>query len=133
MNSNLTKKSTNHYDGNGWSRYQIMVLQQLDDHNKILQNLNKELTDMKQAIAISDTEQKMWKAQIMSSITDIDEKVDDILYSDTGLAKKVSSLEKEIIVEKESTSKVKAIWAFYGAIVMFIIDIAVKVFTAFWR
>jgi hypothetical protein len=69
----------------------------------------------------------------MSSITDIDEKVDDILYSDTGLAKKVSSLEKEIIVEKESTSKVKAIWAFYGAIVMFIIDIAVKVFTAFWR
>jgi len=133
MNSNLTKKSANHYDGNGWSRYQIMVLQQLDDHNKILQNLNKELTDVKQAIAISDAEQKMWKAQIMSSITDIDEKVDDILYSDTGLAKKVSSLEKETIIEKESTSKVKAIWAFYGAIVMFIIDIAVKIFAAFWR
>ena len=58
----------NSYEGNGWSKYQIMVLQQLDDHNSVLQNLNKELVEIKQSMAVSETELKMWRAQTMLTL-----------------------------------------------------------------
>ena len=61
MNDGYDNNNQNRYEGNGWSKYQLLVLQQLEDHNTVLQNLNKEVIDLKQQCAVVETENKMWK------------------------------------------------------------------------
>ena len=67
MNQNIDNSVGNSYEGNGWSKYQMLVLQQLNDHNLVLQNLNKETAELKQTIAVSEAEAKIWNTQINSS------------------------------------------------------------------
>lgn len=117
----------NGYEGNGWSKYQLMVLQQLDDHNKILQNLNEELVDIKQNVAVSETELKMWRAQIMSTIERLSQDVDEILYDETGLSNKIRALEKNNEVDEKVDIKTKAIWAIVGGIGAFAINALIKI------
>jgi hypothetical protein len=121
----------NNYEGNGWSKYQIMVLQQLDDHNKVLQNLNKELVEVKQSMAVSETELKMWRAQTMLSIEKLTEDVDEILYDEGGLNYKLRALEKTSEIEEQVSVKTKAMWAVYGAIIAFLINFGLRLFEIF--
>jgi hypothetical protein len=123
----------NSYEGNGWSKYQIMVLQQLDDHNKVLQNLNKELVDIKQSIAVSETELKMWRAQIMLSVEKLTEEVDQILYDESGLSYKIRALEKTNEVDEQVSLKTKAVWAIYGAIFAFLANFGLRLAEMFWN
>jgi hypothetical protein len=125
--------NTNGYEGNGWSKYQIMVLQQLDDHNKVLQNLNKDLVELKQSIAVSETESKMWRLQTMSTVERLTKEVDLILYDESGLSNKIRDLQKTNEVEEKSDIKVKAVWAFVGAVVVFFINAATKAVELFWK
>lgn len=122
---NLTDR--NGYEGNGWSKYQIMVLQQLDDHNKVLQNLNKDLTELKQTIAVSETESKMWRTQTMTTIDILTKDVDTILYDESGLSNKIRDLQKTNEVEEKVNIKAKAMWAIIGAFAMFFVDVITKV------
>lgn len=121
MNDNFNKK-LNQYDGNGWSKYQIMVLQQLDDHNKLLQNFNKEISDLKQTIAVSDMEMKMWKTQIMKTVEELDDQMNAIYQEDDGLARRMDNVENALDVEEKAQTKLKAVWALYVAILMFIVN-----------
>jgi hypothetical protein len=121
----------NNYEGNGWSKYQIMVLQQLDDHNKVLQNLNKELVEVKQSMAVSETELKMWRAQTMLSIEKLTEDVDEILYDEGGLNYKLRALEKTSEIEERVSVKTKAMWAVYGAIIAFLLNFGLRLFETF--
>lgn len=121
MNDNFNKK-LNQYDGNGWSKYQIMVLQQLDDHNKLLQNFNKEITDLKQTIAVSDMEIKMWKTQTMKTVEELDDQMNAIYQEDDGLARRMDNVENALDVEEKAQTKLKAVWALYVAILMFIVN-----------
>ena len=123
----------NGYEGNGWSKYQIMVLQQLDDHNKILQNLNEEIVNLKQNVAASETELKMWRAQTMSSIERLTEEVDEILYDESGLSNKVRALEKDNEVEEKLDLKSKAMWAVVGGVLMFVANILIKFVEVIWK
>ena len=127
MSRNTDSLEKNHYEGNGWSKYQIMVLQQLDDHNKVLQNLNKELVDIKQNLAVSETELKMWRAQTMLSIEKLTEEVDEILYDESGLSYKIRALEKNNEVEEQVSTKAKAIWAMIGAVLAFLASFGAKI------
>lgn len=127
MSRNTDALQKNSYEGNGWSKYQIMVLQQLDDHNTVLQNLNKELIEIKQNAAVSDTELKMWRAQIMKSIERLTAEVDSILYDETGLSHKIRVLEKNNEVEEKVTTKTKAIWAIVGAVLSFLTSFIAKI------
>lgn len=121
----------NNYEGNGWSKYQIMVLQQLDDHNKVLQNLNKELVEVKQSMAVSETELKMWRAQTMLSLEKLTEDVDEILYDEGGLNYKLRALEKTSEIEERVSVKTKAMWAVYGAIIAFLLNFGLRLFETF--
>jgi hypothetical protein len=123
----------NGYEGNGWSKYQIMVLQQLDDHNKILQNLNEEIVNLKQNVAVSETELKMWRAQTMSSLERLTDEVDEILYDESGLSNKVRALEKDNEVEEKLDLKSKAMWAVVGGASMFVINIIIKFIELAWK
>ena len=133
MNNSFDQNNINHYEGNGWSKYQIMVLQQLDDHNKVLQNMNKDINEMRQTIAVSETELKMWRAQMMSLTQELEENVDHILYDERGLTQKVVTIEREMDIEEQANTKWKASMALYGSIAMFIINAIVQVAVLFMK
>ena len=133
MNNYFDQNNINHYEGNGWSKYQIMVLQQLDDHNKVLQNMNKDINEMRQSIAVSETELKMWRAQMMALTQELEENVDHILYDERGLTQKVVTIEREMDIEEQANTKWKASMALYGSIAMFIINAIVQVAVLFMK
>ena len=133
MNDDFERNNTNHYEGNGWSKYQLMVLQQLEDHNKVLQNLNKEVVDIKQAVAVSETELKMWRSQIMSSVNSLTDDVDAMLYDEKGLSNRVHVIERELDVEEQTSTKIKSMWALYGAIILSILNVGAQVLQAFLK
>ena len=133
MNSSFDQNNINHYEGNGWSKYQIMVLQQLDDHSKVLQNMNKDINEMKQTMAVSETELKMWRAQIMSVTKELEENVDFILYDEKGINQKVVTIERELDIEEQTNTKWKASMALYGSIAMFVINAIVQVVVLYFK
>lgn len=117
----------NEYHGNGWSKYQIMVLQQLEDHNRVLQNLNKEIVDIKQQMAVAETELEAWRKNADTKLDLLEEKMTHVLYDDTGLTRKVSDIQKHFDVEEKASAKVKAVWALYGAVAVFVVNLVVKI------
>ena len=133
MTEDFEKSNINHYEGNGWSKYQLMVLQQLDDHNKVLQNLNKEIVDIKQMLAVSDTELKMWRAQTMVTLNNLTEDVDNILYDEKGIASRLYEIERDMEVGKRASTKLKSMWALYGAIAISLINVGVQVLQIFFK
>lgn len=124
MNSQFDNK--NSYEGNGWSKYQLMVLQQLDDHNKILQNLNKEIVEFRQLFAVSEAEYKLWRAQTMVTIDELSKKVTHILYDEKGLGSRVSAIEREAQTDEKVKLKLKTLWALVGALLAFLGNAAIK-------
>ena len=132
MNGEYEQKNFNKYEGNGWSKYQLMVLQQLNDHNTLLQNLNKEIIDIKQNMAVSEAELKMWKKQIIDLSEDTTEKLDDILYDDNGISCRLSNIEKAKEIQEQASLKIKAAWAVYGAVIVFIVDALIRLFPVIW-
>lgn len=133
MNEEFHLNNLNRYEGNGWSKYQLMVLQQLDDHNTVLQNLNKEIAVIKQNLAVSETEAKMWKTQMDSSVKSIQTDLDNVLYDEKGIGQRLSSIEREIDVEEQADTKHKATWALYGSVAMFIVNLIVQIVGAYFK
>ena len=133
MNNKFDNNNLNQYEGNGWSKYQMLVLQQLDDHNKLLQNMNKDINEIRQSIAVSDTELKMWRAQTMSVIQTLEEDMEHILYDEKGISAKLSTVERELDIEEQTRTKWKATLALYGAVVVFLVNIVVQLVTAYLK
>ena len=46
---------------------------------------------------------------------------------------KVIQIQRELDVEEESSTKVKAIWAVYGAIVVFVINVGLQLAAFFFK
>jgi hypothetical protein len=123
----------NPYEGNGWSKYQLMVLQQLDDHNKVLQNLNKELADFRQLFAVSEAEYKLWRAQTMVTVDELSKKVTHILYDEKGIGTRTSILERDAVTDEKVKLKMKTFWALVGAILAFVGNSLVKFLDILWK
>jgi len=133
MNQHIDNSIGNGYEGNGWSKYQMLVLQQLNDHNLVLQNLNKETAELKQNIAVSEAEAKIWNTQINSSLKSIQQDLDVELYEDGGFNKRISTIEREIDVEDHHNTKSKATLALYGSIVMFALNIIIQIVAVYLK
>jgi hypothetical protein len=113
-------------NGNGWSRYQIMVLQQLTDHTKLLQALMSEINTIKQQIAISDIISKNWRDQADKSIQELKEDVDFIMEDEGGINQRLRHIEENAKVEEKSTLKVKAFWGLLGGVIVVVVDFGIK-------
>jgi len=124
----LGRRQYDHTDGNGWSKYQIMVLQQLADHTKLLQALMSEVNSVKQQIAISDIVSKHWRDQADKSIDQLKEDVEFILDDDKGLNSRLRNLEEHSKIEEKSTMKVKALWGIIGGGLVVAADLLIKVY-----
>jgi len=92
---------------NNWSKYQLMVLQQLEDHTKVLQNLNKEIITINQSIAVQQAENIMWKSQISANLKELRDEVDKILYDEQGINYRIGTVERELVVEEQTNVKTK--------------------------
>lgn len=114
-------------NGNGWSRYQIMVLQQLTDHTKLLQALMSEINTIKQQIAISDIVSKNWRDQADKSIGELKDDVEFILEDEAGLNQRLKHIEETVKVEEKSSLKIKAFWGILGGAVVVVVDVVVRV------
>jgi hypothetical protein len=118
---------------NGWSKYQLMVLQQLEDHTRVLQNLNKEIVAINQSLAVHQAETSMWKAQINASLKELRDEVDEILYGEKGIGQRIVTVERELEVEEQSDTKIKAVWALYGSVFAVIANIVIQLFSAYFK
>jgi len=118
-------------NGNGWSRYQIMVLQQLTDHTKLLQALMSEINTIKQQIAITDIVSKNWRDQADKSIQELKEDVDFILEDETGINNRLKQIEENTKIEEKSSLKMKAFWGVVGGIAVVVIDFAIRIINGF--
>ena len=130
-------RDKNGYEGNGWSKYQIMVLQQLEAHSDLLQKLNNEINAVKQQNAISDIISKTWKEayekeiiasrmQTEKTLIGIQESISKILDSDHGLVARVRALEENKRQTEHTSIKVKAVWSTVGAGVVTAITILIE-------
>lgn len=133
MNNKFEQSNINQYEGNGWSKYQLLVLQQLEDHHKLLQNLNKDINELRQSNAVSETELKMWRSQTMITVQKLEEEVDEILYDEKGLNFKVSTIERELNIEEQASTKWKATLALYGSIAVFILNAIIQIAAAYFK
>ena len=118
---------------NGWSKYQLMVLQQLEDHTRVLQNLNKEIIAINQSLAVQQAETSMWKAQINASLKELRDEVDEILYGEKGIGQRIVTVERELDVEEQADIKLKAVWALYGSVLAVIANVAVQFFSNYFK
>jgi len=112
---------------NNWSKYQLMVLQQLEDHTKVLQNLNKEIITINQSIAVQQAENIMWKSQISANLKELRDEVDKILYDEQGINYRIGTVERELVVEEQTNVKTKATWAFYGSMIAIVSNIIFQI------
>jgi len=116
-------------NGNGWSRYQIMVLQQLTDHTKLLQALMSEINTIKQQIAISDIISKNWRDQADKTISELKDDVEFILEDEAGLNQRLKHIEENTKIEEKSSLKIKAFWGILGGAVVVVVDVTVRILT----
>lgn len=127
MNHGYEHLNQNKYEGNGWSKYQLMVLQQLNDHNSVLHNLNKDIIDIKQETAVSDAELKMWKTQLLVDLSELKRDTQHILYNENGINSRLAKMERELDIEEQANTKHKATLALYGSIIVFIANVIFQV------
>lgn len=121
------------HEADNWSKYQIMVLQQLEDHTKVLHNLNKEIVLINQSVAVQQAENIMWKAQISSNLKELREEVDKILYDEKGIGQRIVSMERDLDVEEKSSLKMKATWALIGSVAVVVANIIIQIVGAYLK
>jgi hypothetical protein len=98
------------YKGNGWSKYQIFVLKQLDDHNKILEKLVDKLSHITLQL---EMRQKELDA-IKDDFDDINKRLDLLVEEDKKVGKKILDFE----TDKNVNVRVKAIWIGVGGAIV---------------
>ena len=127
----LKLKQQNDYEGNGWSKYQIMVLAQLEGHTKLLENLMNDLSDMNRAMAVSDNEYRNWQKNVDRELEDIDEKMNFILHDEKGVNSRLRTLEENGRIDEKSSLKLKALWGLIGGAIIILMDLVSKGFDLF--
>lgn len=129
------ENSEQHCDfDSSWSKYQLMVLQQLGDHTEVLQSLNKNVTDHKQSTAVHLAEFAMWKSQINHSIEHIQDSIDSMMYDENGLSRRVFTIEQQLNTENQIDNKTKDDWKARNTIIItttVIINLIIQLFVHF--
>ena len=113
---------------NGWSRYQMMVLAQLEAHTRLLENLMNDISEIKQKIAISENNNTNWRENSDAKIKNLQEDVRFILEDDNGINHRLYEIENSKKAEEKITLKFKAYWGFIGGAAVIIFDILIKAF-----
>jgi lipid II:glycine glycyltransferase (peptidoglycan interpeptide bridge formation enzyme) len=129
------------YRGNGWSKYQLMVLKQLEDHAKLLDNLNKQYNQISSDNKIAEINFNNWKHELSKEINLINKSVDRIstnlseitdLQDKDSIGSRLKKIETEDVFQERLNGKTKALWGMVGAAVVFLGNILVQVAVTLW-
>lgn len=116
---------------NGWAKYQLVVLTQLEGHTLMLKDLIKEIAEIKQGVAVSAVEHKNWRDNINSSVDKLQKDLNYIWTDDKGLNARINKLEESQKIDSSTNLKIKGFWAIIGAGAVFLVDIALKIIDFF--
>lgn len=105
------------YTGNGWSKYQLMVLNQLEDHTKLLTKLSEDLIQIQKRMEVDAANNIHEKKHIDI----LKSNIYNILHDDNGINTRLKKIEQEKLVNIKANIKLKAIWSAGGALIVFIL------------
>lgn len=114
------------HDDDGWSKYQLLVLQQLEDHNNVLQNFNKEIVLINKTIAVYEAELEMWKSRMGSDVEKLETSIEEILCDEQCVDQRLSLIERNVHVEEQVEIESKARWTLYVSVIMVVANIVVQ-------
>lgn len=125
---NMDEKTLNRndYEGNGWSKYQKLVMVQLEDHTRLLEKINADNNSIKQKLALMEQSTQIWREDITIKITDLRNDVDYMWNDKEGFNNRIKILEDNLKIDKESTLKFKGSWVLIGGIGVIILDLLMK-------
>ena len=136
-------KNKTGYEGNGWSRYQILVLQQLEDHSALLQSMNCDIGAIKQQAAVSDNNaQNRWeradtairecKRDTDRLITDLRKSITDVEEVTTTLDKRITIAEGEKLGFENHAVRSRTLWSAIIALVAALMGLSFEVIKTFF-
>jgi uncharacterized protein YukE len=106
------------YDGNGWSKYQILVLNQLNDHSRAIKQLWENDTNNRIKDSLSSKEHidfKECQKELKKTIQELNEVLRD-------LAERIDAIEEKERIKSGIDSGIKVYWGFLGAAAAFILN-----------
>jgi hypothetical protein len=116
----------NVYDGNGWSQYQILVLDTLKDHTLMLKEVMTEINSLKQQNAVIDILNKNWRDNYDKNLATFNNDLTNIRKEITEIDERISPIEDQLMVEEKSTLRMKGMWAVIGSTVVIVINLLIE-------
>lgn len=120
-------------DQNDWSRYQNLVLQQLNALNDLSAKLNEEHRALKEKFAVHEAEGELWGEQKEEQITYLFDKIENLTKEKNSLKDSIIKIEKELFAEESSRLREKAINALYGSVAVFLITSVIQILTIYYK
>jgi hypothetical protein len=119
-------KKINEYSGNGWSQYQLLVLETLRDHTAMLKEVMSEMNSLKQQNAVLDIINKNWREGYDKNLADIKTDVEQSQKDLVSLDERVDTLEINTKTEEKINLKMKGAWAAIGGGLIVIVELGLK-------
>ena len=111
------------YEGNGWSKYQVMVLAQLRDQTELSKDVMEQLSEAREHRAVVDANMKNWIEQNNKRVDKLESQIEYVLNSKNGINDRLSKLEQFEEISKATKVKIGGLWALIGGVIVVIIDV----------
>ncbi len=121
------------YDGNGWTKYQNLVLDQLKEQKELLKFLMGEIGDIKKQNAVFEAIVRGWKETEDKTTVKIQETLEFIMEDEKGINSRLRALEELHKTEEKANVKIRGWWAIIGAISVVFIDIILEAIKFAWK
>ena len=122
------------FESNGWSKYQMLVLAQLQEHKELFKSLMNDVNQIKQKNAIDEVTFKHWKTLIDQKCLEIEKKMAEVVHAidkEDGLEFRLDEIEDAKKTEDKIDIKMKGVWAAIGGGVIIVINVAIKLIEVF--
>lgn len=120
-------------DQNDWSRYQNLVLQQLNALNDLSAGLNEQHQNLKEKFAVHEAEGELWGEQKEDQLLQLNNKIESLIAEKNSLKESINKIEKTLFAEESTRAKEKAINALYGSIAVFIITSIIQILAIYYK
>lgn len=112
-------------DENAWSKYQMLVMQQLEDYGKVLQNMNLELSRIRESFAVLEAQTDSWKEHNQEIIEDVKTKILELDQKLESHRTNLKFIEKELELDKRIAQheKTRARWMLIVSLLIALLNV----------
>jgi len=122
-------ESNNNYKGNGWNKYQLLVMNQLKSHLTAIEKNAENHLKVKEDLQEMRIEDKLWKKTADENFDKIKHALD--AENEKSITHRLKKIEESAKVEDMSKMKIKAFWGLIGGFIIIAIDVIVKAITLY--